>query len=282
VTPLARQSARGDPTPPRRPRSILALSGLSLGALILFSGFAALGTWQVYRRSWKLDLIARVDQRVHAPAVPAPGASQWANVTAANSEYRHVRASGGFLNEAETLVQATTELGAGYWVLTPLRLADGTIVLVNRGFVPPERRDRAAHGASGPTSPATVTGLLRMTEPGGAFLRRNDPAANRWYSRDVQAIAAARGLSHVAPYFIDADGADGATALASATASGGHSLQPASPVGGLTVITFHNSHLVYSITWYTLALMIAGGMWMVIREERRLRHESAGVSRGSP
>jgi len=251
----------------RQPRSVLTLLGLSVGALILFSGFVALGTWQVYRRSWKLDLIARVEQRVHAPAVPAPGPSQWADVTAANSEYRHVRASGVFLNDAETLVQATTELGAGYWVLTPLRLADGAIVLVNRGFVPPERRDRAAHGASRSTSPATVTGLLRMTEPGGGFLRRNAPDANRWYSRDVQAIAAARRLSHVAPYFIDADAAPGA---------------PVPPVGGLTVITFHNSHLVYSITWYTLALMVAGGMWMVVREERRLRREPAGVSRGLP
>ncbi len=291
MTPLARQRPRGDPTPVRQPRSVLALFGLFAGALILFSGFAALGTWQVYRRSWKLDLIARVDQRVHAPAVPAPGASQWADLTAANSEYRHVRASGVFLNDSETLVQATTELGAGYWVLTPLRLADGTIVLINRGFVPPERRDRAAHGASGAASPATVTGLLRMTEPGGAFLRRNDPAANRWYSRDVQGIAMARGLTNVAPYFIDADAApapaDAASGAAepdhaNAASSAAHTPGPVLPVGGLTVITFHNSHLVYSITWYTLALMVAGGMWMVIREERRLRRASAGVSRGSP
>jgi len=265
----------------RQPRSVLALWGLCCGALILFSGFAALGTWQVYRRTWKLDLIARVDQRAHAPAVPAPGVSQWAEVTAANSEYRHVRTSGVFLNDSETLVQATTELGAGYWVLTPLRLADDTVVLINRGFVSPERRGRADHGASGSASLATVTGLLRMSEPGGAFLRRNAPDTNRWYSRDVQAIATARILGHVAPYFIDADAATGAPPPASATVSGTRAPEPGSPVGGLTVITFHNSHLVYSITWYTLALMVAGGMWMVIREERRLRCELAGVSQGS-
>jgi len=254
-------------TPPARQIALF------FGALILFSVFVALGTWQVYRRSWKLDLIARVEQRVHAPATPAPDASQWPGVTAANSEYRHVRATGTFLNDSETLVQATTELGAGFWVLTPLRLADNSIVLINRGFVPPEHRDRAAHGASEPTTPATVTGLLRMTEPGGAFLRRNDPAGNHWYSRDVRAIASARSLSHVAPYFIDADAAPGAAARTS---------EPALPVGGLTVIAFHNSHLIYSITWYTLALMVAGGMWILIREERRLRRESGGASRGLP
>jgi len=232
---------------------------MSVGALFFFTAFVALGTWQVHRRAWKLDLIARVNERVHAPAVPAPPAQQWAGVTAADSEYRHVTASGTLLNDSETLVQATTDLGAGFWVLTPLRQADGTTVLINRGFVPPERRDRVAHGASEPTTAATVTGLLRMTEPSGAFLRKNDPAANRWYSRDVEAIARARGLSRVAPYFIDAEAAGGSDTTA--------------PVGGLTVIAFHNSHLAYVFTWYTLALMVVGGMWIVIREERRIRRE---------
>jgi surfeit locus 1 family protein len=239
-----------------RRRSALALVVLSVCAVVLFISFASLGTWQVRRRAWKLDLIARVEQRVHAPAVAVPPAFEWPGVTAANDEYRHVRATGTFLNDAETLVQATTERGAGFWVLTPLRLADGSIVLINRGFVPAERRDRAAHGAGEPTTPATVTGLLRMTEPGGAFLRRNDPGANRWYSRDVQAIATARGLSLVAPFFMDADAA---------------STSDIAPIGGLTVIAFHNSHLIYAITWYTLALMVAGGVWIVVREERRVR-----------
>jgi surfeit locus 1 family protein len=258
-------------------RSALALVAMSVGAVILFASFVALGTWQVHRRTWKLDLIARVEQRVHAPAVPAPPIAQWPEVTAANSEYRHVRVSGTFLNESETLVQATTELGAGYWVLTPLRQADGTIVLVNRGFVPPERRDRAEHSAGEPTTPATVTGLLRITEPDGAFLRRNDPATNRWYSRDVQAIAAARGLSRAAPYFIDADASrDGARVLAAAAANrtGAPASDAVAPIGGLTIITFHNSHLTYLITWYTLALMVVAGMWILIQEERRVRRGS--------
>jgi surfeit locus 1 family protein len=256
---------------------------MSLGAVLLFATFVALGTWQLHRRAWKLDLIARVDERVHAPAVPAPAAAQWLRVTAANSEYRHVQATGTFLNDSETLVQATTELGAGFWVLTPLRQADGTFVLINRGFVPPERRDRAAHGAAEPTTPATVTGLLRITEPGGAFLRRNDPPANRWFSRDVQAIAAAHGLSRVAPYFIDAEATAGDRKLAAADGAGtpaptdigaDTSANETAPIGGLTVVTFHNSHLTYLITWYTLALMVVGGMWILIREERRLRRES--------
>jgi surfeit locus 1 family protein len=254
-------------------------------AVLFFVLFVALGTWQVKRRVWKLDLIARVDQRVHAPPAAAPAPAEWPNVTAAADEYRHVVATGAFLDDSQTLVQAVTDLGAGYWVLTPLRLADGSIVLVNRGYVAADDRDRVRPGAifqatATSAETARVTGLLRMTEPRGGFLRRNDPAANRWYSRDVQAIAAARGLTRVAPYFIDAEAAvgratSGASALSAAAAEPGDSAARAAsgravaPVAGLTVITFHNSHLVYAITWYTLAVMVVGAIWLAIRNETR-------------
>jgi surfeit locus 1 family protein len=252
-------------------RSPLFLAVAGTVAALFFVLFVALGTWQVERRTWKLNLIARVEQRVHAPPAVAPGPAQWPNINAAADEYRRVTATGTFLDDSQTLVQAVTDLGAGYWVLTPLRLADGSIVLVNRGFVPADDRNRVQPGASpSPAAAARITGLLRMTEPHGGFLRHNDPATNRWYSRDVQAIASAHGLTHVAPYFIDAQAAPGAQTAASAPANGPRTPtanEPAvTPVPGLTVITFHNSHLVYAITWYTLALMVAIAIWLGIRK----------------
>ena len=232
--------------------SLASLIGLGIAAALVFAVLAALGTWQLERRSWKLGLIERIDTRVHAPPVAPPGRRDWPMVTAADHEYRHVRVTGVFLNGLEAQVAASTELGSGYWVLTPLRMRDGAVVLVNRGFVPTGRRDPATRKAGEIAGEATVTGLLRITEPGGTLLRSNDPSADRWYSRDVAVIAAARGLSDVAPYFIDAD----------AAANG-----PDAPVGGLTVIKFHNNHLVYALTWYGLALMVAGGTAYVIRQE---------------
>jgi len=239
------------------PRSISSLIRLGIAAALTFAVLMALGTWQLERRAWKLDLIERVETRVHAPPVAPPSRRDWPMITAADHEYRHVRVTGIFLNDSETQVTASTELGPGYWVLTPLRLRDGTLVLVNRGFVPTDRRDPATRKAGKIEGETTVTGLLRISEPGGTLLRSNDPSADRWYSRDVAAIAQARGLADVAPYFIDAD----------AAASGG----PDSPVGGLTVIAFHNNHLVYALTWFSLALMLAGGTAYVIRQELRAR-----------
>ncbi len=223
-------------------------------ALLSFSMFVGLGTWQVERRVWKLALIDRVDRRVHSPPVEAPPPAEWPHVKTASHEYLHVRASGIFLPASQTRVQALTEFGPGFWLLAPLRQNDGSIILVNRGFIaadPPERLV-SAHGL--PAGPVTVTGLLRMSEPRGSFLRRNDPKADRWYSRDVPAIAAARGLTRVTPYFIDAEASSATGEAADA------------PVGGLTVIAFPNNHLMYAITWYTLACMIPAALWFALRE----------------
>ncbi|MBW9050999.1 SURF1 family protein [Rhizobium mesosinicum] len=242
-----------------RPRSAVTLAILGIGLLALAAALIALGTWQVYRLSWKLDLIARVDARVHAEPVAPPTRADWGKVNGADDEYRRVTATGTFENDKETLVAASTTLGAGYWVMTPLRLADGSAILINRGFVPPDRRNPAARPDRELGGQAKVTGLMRMTEPRGMLLRSNDPAADRWYSRDVAAIAEKRGIADVAPFFIDADATPNSGGL---------------PVGGLTVLDFLNNHLVYAITWYTLALMVAGLLVYIARSEIRVRRAS--------
>nr|WP_249809986.1 SURF1 family protein [Bradyrhizobium sp. 139] len=221
------------------------MSSLWLTVLLLaaFALLIALGVWQIERRAWKLALIDRVEQRVHAPAQPIPSRTAWPTVSTASDEYRHVSVTGRFLHDRETLVQAVTEQGPGYWVLTPLQRGDGALVLINRGFVPSERRDASTRQNGNPDGQVEVTGLLRMTEPKGGFLRNNVPQHNRWYSRDVAAIAAARGLDDVAPFFVDAD-------------AGSHS--GPGPIGGLTVIRFPNNHLIYALTWFALAFMLAG------------------------
>ncbi len=233
-----------------RPATSRARLFWAAGIALVTLAFLALGTWQLYRMQWKHALIDRVNQRIHTEPVPVPPRGKWPFITADNSEYLHVQTSGTLLLGKTTLVQASTQHGLGYWVMTPLQTASGDIILVNRGFV----SDRKAGEAAGPQA-AVVTGLLRMSEPVGRILRKNDPASQRWYSRDVQAIAAAQGLGHVAPYFIDAD--------ASPAPEAGQ------PIGGLTVIAFNDNHLVYALTWYALALMIIGFTWQIKRNKRR-------------
>jgi surfeit locus 1 family protein len=237
----------------RPPALSLALVTLSVLGIVLLT---ALGVWQLERRTWKLALIDRVEHRLHAAPLPMPVAASWPAINAASDEYRRVTVTGEFLHARETLVAAVTDDGPGFWVLTPLRTAAGTTVLVNRGFVPPDRRDPATRRDGNPPQTVSITGLLRMSEPKGGFLRSNDPTANRWYSRDVAAIAAARGLPDVAPFFIDADATPNA---------GGY------PVGGLTVVRFPNNHLIYALTWFALAIMLAAALLRAISGKDRAR-----------
>lgn len=243
----------------RAPSGPLRLMLAGLIAAIAFAGLVSLGIWQIHRRAWKLDLIARVDARVHAQPVDAPGIGLWPRINRQDDEYQRVRAGGQWLAGKDTLVRASTALGSGYWVMTPLRTTDGAVILVNRGFVPPEWRTATTHPAL-PDGPVEVTGLLRMSEPGGGFLHSNDPAHGRWYSRDVAAIARQYGLTETAPYFIDMD--------ASARPGNG-------PAGGLTVISFPNNHLVYALTWFGLAALVAGGAGLMVRDEWRARNSPA-------
>ncbi len=219
-----------------------------LGGLIglVIAGLVALGVWQLQRGAWKLDLIARTEAMLRQPPVPAPPPGRRAAVGPADT-YRPIVATGRWRAGSDTYVQAATTLGGGFWVLTPLDTG-GFTVLVNRGFVPPERRGTTPP----PSGTVTVRGLLRITEPRGGFLRTNDPTTDRWYSRDVAAIATAKRLGPVAPYFIDAVATPGVPW----------------PRGGLTVVTFRNSHLVYALTWFGLAALLAGMTWWVARRPR--------------
>jgi len=236
---------------------LLALSALA------FAGFVSLGSWQLYRLAWKRELIAAVDARIHAPAVPAPLTPQWPAVDAEHDAYRHVSVAGVYVRDLEALVQAVTEEGPGFWVLTPLHRDDGSYVLINRGFVDAAHRDPAKRDPL-PAGRVIASGLLRLSEPDGGFLRDNVPQDGRWYSRDVAAIGAAQRLppANTAPYFVDAAaGAPGSW-----------------PIGGLTVVRFWNHHLSYALTWYALAALLPLGLWLA---RRSLRHEQAPPIEGS-
>lgn len=234
-----------------------AFWALLLGAALLFAGFLALGNWQLQRLAWKQDLIARVNQRLAAAPAAPPGPGAWQDLSKAGDEYRRVALRGRFDHQHTSLVQASTVLGSGYWVLTPLRVepADGPSfsLLVNRGFIGPEQRDRYER----PEGEQALEGLFRLSEPGGSLLQKNEAATGRWYSRDVAAIAVAKGLEGpVAPYFVDVwpEPTDGKTQW---------------PHPGLTVLRFSNNHRVYALTWFALAAMVAGAAFYLLRERRR-------------
>ena len=241
------------PARPRRPLIRWALLGFLLVAAV---GFVALGVWQVERLGWKRDLIARVDARVHAEPVALPPASGWTDIDPAVDEFRRVQLRGRFLHSQEVAVYASTELGPGYWIMTPLVTGDGT-VWINRGYVDNAHRPAETRARVSEDDVVSVTGLLRQPDRAHLFLRDNVPYEDRWYLRVPAEMSAARTVQGpVAPFFIDAqDRID----------TGNW------PVPGMTVIHFPDNHLSYALTWFGMALLALLAAGFVLRSEFRRR-----------
>lgn len=221
----------------------------SLLALLLL---LALGTWQVQRLHWKERLIAERHAAVTAPPMPLPQSLE----AAKGLEYHRVTATGTFLNDREFFLGATDRAGdAGYHVITPLRLTDGDILLVDRGFVPQNRKSPASRAAGELSGEVTVTGLLRLAPAGKPswFVPDNDVRRNYWLWVDIPAMAKAAKLEHVLPFYVDADKSPNPGGL---------------PRGGQTRLELPNHHLQYAITWYALAAALVVIYVRFIRRRR--------------
>ncbi|HLO95252.1 MAG TPA: SURF1 family protein [Burkholderiaceae bacterium] len=239
------------------------LLAVTLGGVVLIGILLALGTWQVRRLAWKEALIARIEVSQAGEPQPLPPVQDWPRVQRDTHEYQRLVLTGHFDHDRETLVQASTVLGPGWWVITPLQTAEGRWVLVNRGFVDAAHREPATRVAA--QGEVRLQGLLRITEPEGRLWQHNDARAGRWYSRDVAAVAAARELrGEVAPFFVDAS-------------EGREGREGQWPRAGLTVLAFSNNHLMYALTWFALAAMVIGALVFVWRYERRRVPGAAAV-----
>jgi surfeit locus 1 family protein len=223
--------------------------GLALPALFAFIVLIGLGTWQVQRKAWKEALIASLTERLDALPRPLPAARDWPRLDAAQDEYRRVKFTATFDHDAEALVFGAASAfrpdasGPGDWVFTPARLADGGVVMVDRGFVPQGRQDPKTRAAGRIAGPVEITGALRWPETRHWYTPKDDAAHNLWFIRDPQAIAAAKGFSAVAPFYVEQE---------APVPPGGL------PAPGRIAVNLPNNHLQYVITWYGLALALAG------------------------
>jgi len=205
-------------------------------ALILLLG---LGTWQVERLHWKEGLIATRTERSSGPPIALPAAA----AQPADYEFSKTRASGHFLNDKEMYLAARSLNGnAGFHVVTPLVVSDGSAVLVDRGWIPLERKEPATRAEGELAGEVSIEGLLRGSQKQSWLVPDNDPQANVWFYVDVPAMARAVRLARVRPYFIEAG---------PAANPGGY------PIGGQSHIELPNNHLQYALTWYSFAVSLA-------------------------
>ena len=208
---------------------------------------AALGAWQWQRRAEKIELIATIQDRTTRPPVAFPAASQWPALKLEPLSYLPVSLTGTFDHAREahvffSLAKTVNGVGGpGYLIFTPLALTSGGTVLVNRGFVPMDRKAAATRVDGQTGGIVTVTGLVRLPEPRGSFSGADDAAKNVFYVRDPATLAAALNLGAVAPVMVD---------LSTPAPPGGL------PLPGVTQINIPNNHLNYAMTWWGLGLVL--------------------------
>jgi surfeit locus 1 family protein len=218
---------------------------MTLAALPILIG---LGTWQLQRKAWKDDLIARVA----AGATAAPVALDAVLADAgANREFRRVRVRGQFDHAHEFHVWAPRARDPAWLVVTPLRLEAPVqsvqTVLVMRGIVAQPAKDASVRMPGQPAGTVEIVGRTRLASR--AQFASHDAAANQWFSLDLPAMqqALAKGGRStgpaLAPVFIEAEAASGPL--------------PA-PQPDPQAVNLSSRHLEYALTWFALALTLIG------------------------
>ncbi|WP_245409794.1 SURF1 family protein [Pararhizobium haloflavum] len=225
-----------------RPGPIFVVAVLTVLAMLI-----ALGTWQVQRLAWKEALLERIAERIAAPPLSlAQAEAQWAQQ--GEIEYVPVEVSGRFDHDGEQHFLATHQGQSGWYVYTPLELRDGRALIVNRGFIPYDRKEPATREWEEPEGIVSFTALARdpLAEKPSWIVPDNAPADNLWYWKDFAAMREAMGLAADAtvPFFVDirSYGADSGIRV---------------PVPGVTQVDLPNNHLQYAVTWYGLAAALA-------------------------
>lgn len=220
---------------------------LTVCTLIALGILLWLGSWQLDRRDWKRAVIAERVAGLAAPPAPISRVpADWRSF-----EYRRVRVTGRFLHsKTMRLVARTHNSRVGVHIVTPFRLAEGGVVLVNRGWAPKNWKNPTRPGTGAQAGPITVEGVLRAGGRSSRWVPDNDPAGGVWHYADVPAMARAAGLSGVKPYLLDATLPEGGAAPNSGRMAGDF------PIGGQTRADLPNHHLQYALTWFALAAVL--------------------------
>ncbi|MEO7572312.1 MAG: SURF1 family protein [Acidimicrobiales bacterium] len=235
---------------------------------ILVATMVVLGFWQLRRLDEKQAYKALVEARQEEPAaevrdVIPPGAGV-RDETVAGILYRDVTATGTY-DDAETVVveNRTFNSASGAWVLTPLRLDDGTAVVVNRGFVGFDR-EGAIVPPPAPDGDVTVEGLVFPSQQRGRIGPRDPAEGQLSVLARVDLERFADQLDYdVLPAYVQLVDSEPSERPAAEGAPGLVSLGPPEPDEG--------PHLAYAAQWFIFTAIAAGGYLLLLRRVARDR-----------
>lgn len=202
-----------------------ALLGI-VGCTILIN----LGLWQLRRLDWKEGLLADIQARIDAPAVPLP------DEVDPSMKYMPVTVSGTTTGDEIDVLSGTKELGGGYQIVSGFVTDDGRRIMVDRGFVPQEAR----HSLRPPVR-LTINGNLHWPDEKGSSTPDPNLSENIWFARDVPAMAKQLDTQ---PVLVVASQVEG-------------DAQGVEPIP-VAIEGIQNNHLSYAVQWFMIAAAWAG------------------------
>ncbi|KAI5121174.1 hypothetical protein M0805_007171 [Coniferiporia weirii] len=224
----------------------------------------ALGTWQIGRLKWKVELIDELQEKLQRLPMELP---EFINVGALSDfAFRKVRVMGRWDHTHTVLIGPRVRDGTkGVNVISPLIRADGSTVLVDRGFLSDEHADiRRLRDPSQDSGNVEIFGMLRTSQKRNLFTPDNHPEKDQWYWVDVDALAESAGgeAAGVQPVYIEAifEGHSGEAQLR---------MSRGTPVGRAPTVEIRNSHAAYVFTWYSLSALTAFMFVHLVRRRAR-------------
>lgn len=204
---------------------IFGLSGLAV--------LLSLGVWQVQRMGWKQAALAEIAARIAADPVAIP-----ANPDRGRDNRLSVVADVEILPQEAHVLTSRKFTGPGYLVIVPARLADGRQVILDMGFIPEAQKNETR-----PAGRYRITGNLLWPNEVDGFTPDPNIDRNIWFARDAGRLAQAFGIASDDPNIIAVRQVDGA----------GYGTEPVA-IGA----DIPNDHLMYAITWFSLAFVWLG------------------------
>ena len=218
---------------------------LCIASIVLMLNLAF---WQLRRLDERQTLNDRVAAQSTADVVPLTDISL-ADPTAV--EYRRVEVTGTYVGEQFAVVNLSQAGTTGSDPVNALQIADGSLILINRGFLPFD-----ANGLAPPSGEVTVIGRLRPSKSGGTDQRNDDDTPQVVEIRRIDVAAIAGQFSdRVAPMFIE---------LLESTPADSSALLPV-PLPEAS----KGPHLSYAIQWLIFSVCVAVGWVLAVRKSAR-------------
>lgn len=221
-----------------------------------------LSWWQLARREDKVAEIQRVEQNYEAPAVPLQSVLPDLDTFDPDDEWLRVEVSGVY--EDQLLVRNRPMSGkVGFEVLAPLRLEDGTVFLVDRGWVPPG--EDSAYPDSVPAAPQGQVSVTARLKPGEPTLPGGTTA---------QGVLASIQLDEVESILGSAVYGEAYGLVASESPS-----VTDNPIPAARPEPDEGPHLSYAFQWVIFAIIGFAGLGVAIRQEYRYRNAEDPVEK---